>query len=383
MTSVVSIVFAEIRYRLLSSACVTVIVATAVSAVVFFMLLTDLAADRTRMIQRDIGLNMRIIPAETDLELYWIKGYAEGWISESLLEKGIEQDVANRLVPMLQRTIPWGDGEAMLTGIGDELFARGEKMKPVFGGIQKEAESLTIGAVAADKRQLHEGDQLKVLGRDFTIKRVLTATGTVDDIRVYASLPVVQMLLDMPGKINEVRALECHCGSEIDDPEAYIQSVLQPLFPGTRVIRQDSLADARRKQRMLAERIGVVAAPVLITFAALAIFAMAFLNAQQRQQEIGLLAVVGKSAWTIGSIVWLRSAVLGLLGGLGGALVGWWLVNQFGHYFIGAGNAKLAFNMQSLLVGGALGGLIASCGAFIPALLAARRDPAATLRSAG
>lgn len=383
MTSLISIVVAEIRYRKLSSVCSAVIVATAVAAVIFFMLLTDLAADRTRTIQRDIGLNMRIIPADTDLERYWNKGYADGWIDENLLVKGIEQDVANRLVPMLQRTIPWGDGEAMLTGLGDELFSRGEKMKPVFGGIQQEAESLTIGAIAAGKRLLREGDSVKVLGRDFTIKRVLAATGSVDDIRVYASLPVVQDLLEMPGKLNEIRALECQCGADVDDPEAYIQAVLEPLFPGTRVIRQDSLAEARRKQRMMAERIGLVATPILITFASLAIFGLAFLNAQQRQQEIGLLAVLGKSAWTIGAIVWCRSALLGLLGGLLGGLAGWYLVNQFGDYFIGAGNAKLGFKLQSLLIGSALGGLIASSGAMLPAWYAARRDPAETLRGAG
>ena len=70
------------------------------------MILSELAAQRTQIIQRDIGLNLRIIPADTDLEAYWIKGYAEGVMDQSLLSRIAEQEVANRLVPMLQRTIP-------------------------------------------------------------------------------------------------------------------------------------------------------------------------------------------------------------------------------------------------------------------------------------
>ena len=44
------------------------VVASAIASVVFFVLISDLAAHRTQIIQRDIGLNMRIIPAETELE---------------------------------------------------------------------------------------------------------------------------------------------------------------------------------------------------------------------------------------------------------------------------------------------------------------------------
>jgi hypothetical protein len=356
------------------------IVAVAVATVVFFVLLSELAADRTRIIQRDIGLNLRILPGEADLDAYWLKGYADGVIDESLLEKILEQDVANRLVPLLQRTIPWGDGEAILTGIGEEMFARGAAMKPVFGAFGDESDELTLGALAAAKRGLSEGDPTEMFGRGFVVKRVLSSTGSMDDVRVYAPLATVQQLLGMPGKLNEIRALECECGKDVADPEAFIRAVLEPLLPGTQIVRQDRLAEARRKQRILADRIGVAATPVLILLSALGVSGLAFLNTQQRRAEIGLFSAVGMGASRIAMIIGVRAALLGAIGGVLGALVGWILVNRFGGHFVGFNVASVAFRTVHLWIGGLAGGAIAFCGGLIPAVLAARADVVNTLR---
>jgi hypothetical protein len=121
-----------------------------------------------------------------------MKGYADGVIDQSLLAAVRQQQVAHRLVPMLQRTIPWGDGEAILTGIGDEIFVGGESLKPVFGGLGDVAGELTLGAIAASKRKLVDGDRVTALRREFLVKRALSSSGSIDDIRVYGDLTTVQ-----------------------------------------------------------------------------------------------------------------------------------------------------------------------------------------------
>lgn len=380
MKQIVNIVVAEIWYRRWSALSAILVVASAVASVVFFMLLSDLAAQRTQVIQRDIGLNMRIIPAETNLENYWIRGYSEGIIDQSILKRVEEQNAANRLVPMLQRTIAWGDGEAILTGVGEELFGGGQKMKPVFGNVQPDPDGLTIGSVAASSRKLVEGDSVEVLGTQFVISRILGSTGSLDDIRVYGNLTKVQELLQLPGKLNEIRAIECHCNSDVSDPEAYIQSVLEPLLPGTKVIRQDQMAEARRKQRQLIDQIGLVATPILTVLAALVLLGLAFQNVSQRKAEIGLLASVGRIPIQIGLIVWLRSIILGLLGGALGAWIGMQLVGNWGQHLVGNASSSIDLQPLRMIMGGAIGSLLASCGALVPAVLAARSDPAATLR---
>jgi putative ABC transport system permease protein len=377
--NILAIVTAEIRYRLLASIAMVAVVMASATTVFFFYWLSELAAERTRVIQRDLGLNLRILPAEADLESYWMKGYADGVIDQSLLTTVQQQEVANRLVPMLQRTVPWGDGEAILTGIGEEIFVRGESLKPVFGGFGDTVGELTLGAIAAGKRRLIEGDRVTVLGQEFLVKRVLAPSGSIDDIRVYGDLSMVQSLLEMPGKLNEIRALECECGEDVADPEAWIRETLEPLLPGTQIVRQDRLAETRRRQRIMADRMTTAVTPVLIFFTSLSVAGLAFINCQQRRGEIGLFVAVGMSAARIGSIIATRAALLGGAGGVLGVMAAWILVDQLGEYFVGTGAGRIPLQGLHGLLGGLLGSLIAFCGALVPAVLAAKSDPATTL----
>ena len=184
----------------------------------------------------------------------------------------------------------------------------------------------------------------------------------------------------MPGKLNEIRALECHCEAGVVDPEAYLQSILQPLLPGTLVIRQDRIADARRKQREMIEQVGILGAPVLILLSTVALLGLALLNVQHRRGEIGLLASVGRSAAEIGCLIGFRSAALGIVGGLTGAWLGWQIATAWGGTYLGSASLVPAFELWRLLIGGALGGLLASMAALVPAVLAAQTDPATSLR---
>ena len=379
--NLLAIVGAELRYRWFSAVLSVLLVAAGIACVVFFLLLSQMVTDRTRLIQRDMGLNLRIIPAETNLDLYWLKGYADGVMDESLLERVEEQEVANRLVPMLQRTIPWGTSEAILTGLRKERFARGESRKPVFGAYDQEENELTLGALAAARRQLKEGENVSLFGQKFTIIKILTASGSVDDLRVYASLSAVQRLLELPGKVNEIRALECHCDPAIADPESHLRAVLEPMLPGTRVIRQDRLADARRKQLELAERVGWVATPILVLLTALVIGVGAALNAYQRRDEVGMLVTIGENDLRIGALIWLRAVLLGLVGGLLGTVGGWLLIWLGAGFFVGSSSVSGSFPIWQLCLGSALGGMLASSVALVPAIWAARIDPAWTLRA--
>lgn len=94
------ILIAELRYRPWTALLTVLITVCSVAMVLFFIGISELLATRTRLIQRDLGLNLRFIPADTNLDRYWLRGYAEGAIDESLVDRLASQEVANRLVPM-------------------------------------------------------------------------------------------------------------------------------------------------------------------------------------------------------------------------------------------------------------------------------------------
>ena len=370
----------ELLHRRWSTLAGLLILTAAIAGVTFISLASQAASDRTRLVQRDIGLNLRIIPQETELDDYWLRGYSDKVFDESLLTNIASQEVANRLVPMLQRTITWGQSEVVLTGVGEEIFSANEKGKPVFGGIQKSAGRLTVGALAAATRQLKVEDQVELLGKRFTIERILASNGSIDDIRIYATLDEVQSLLNLPGKLNEIRALECHCAEDVKDPEEYIRSILEPVLPGTQIIRLETLAEARRKQRAILDRFSQVVSPILLTFAVLAMGAMATINVYQRKDEIGLFTTLGIPTWNIALLFWLRSALIGISSGILGVLLGYAIFYQFGSHFAGTSTANVAIGWTAMFFGASLGFVVASIGSLVPTVIACRLDPAIALR---
>ncbi len=376
---VLTLLWLELTHRRWAALVWTGVTAVSVALVIFFIAIADLAASRTRVIQRDLGLNLRLIPAGTDLDRYWIKGYADGAIDERLLERLVQQNVASRLVPMLQRTIPWGDSEAILTGVGDELFGGDGKKPPVFGSANQASGTIILGSAAAARRDVLEGQDLEVLGRRFRVDRVLASTGSVDDARIFGDLRIIQEMLGMPGQLNEIRAIECHCDADVLDPEAYLRSILEPLLPGTMLIRQDRMAEARRRQRHVAERVAGIAAPLMVVLAVIALAGLAFINAHQRRSELGLLISLGYSGWELAALLWLRAAIIGVVGGLFGVALAWIAVASMTPWILGGG-PDLELDIQWLLIGASLGGTVSAIAAMVPAAWAARIDPASLLR---
>lgn len=379
MNMLFRLVICELRYRPWAAALTVSITASAVVAVLFFIGLSESLAKRTQIIQRDMGLNVRLIPEGNRPDRYWFRGYAEGSIDQSLVDGLVNQDVANRLVPMLQRAIPMGEGEAMLTGIGEERFANGQAMKPVFGGIAT-GETVVLGSAAAALARVAEGDSIAILGREFRVARVLAAEGTSDDLRVHAELPIVQSLLGMPGKVNEIRALECHCDESVTDPEEKLREVFEALLPGTMMIRHDRMADARRKQRQLADRVARTATPLAVALATVIVCALLILNTRQRRREIGLLTTVGRDRRFIVALIGCRSVILGVIAGLGGVVTAWAILAWGTPHFSGEDTPPPDWSGSWLALGLMLGAAIPAAASILPIAFASRVDPAVTLR---
>jgi putative ABC transport system permease protein len=66
-----------------------------------------------------------------------------------------------------------------------------------------------IGADAAARAGLKEGDAIELLGEKFTLLAVLPTTGTVDDGRVFAHLHTVQRLANKGEVVNAIEVVGC------------------------------------------------------------------------------------------------------------------------------------------------------------------------------
>ena len=236
------LILRELRHRPWSALTSLVLLAGAVAAVVFVTLTARASADATRIIQRDLGLNLLILPEEVDLDRYWIDGWSTATMPGEYLERVIDQEVANRLIPRFQQRIPLADREAMLTGVAQEVFQAGDRKKPVFG--QDIADGrVVVGGAIATSLGISRGDELDLLGESFVVDQVVPSTGTGDDVRVFLNLPTVQRLLELPGRISEIHAIECECDATVTDPVAWLRAELEPLLPGTQIVRREAQAE--------------------------------------------------------------------------------------------------------------------------------------------
>lgn len=377
--SLVGQLLLELRGRAASALAFALVIAAATAVVVVATALLVASELETRRIQRDAGLNVVLLPAETRLEQYWRDGHATGSFSDAVLEQLEDQAVANRLMPMVKARLEVGASEWLVVGIGDEIFKGGKRMKPAFG-LGLGAEDVTLGSELARRGGYAPGDEVAIAGRSLRVARVLSPAGSIDDVTAWVALETGQALLGLEGRLNEIQALECHCGEDVEDPLALLQAQLESRLPGTQVLRRSRLADARRGQRLLATRALNVATPVTALLAGLVVAGLAWLNVRERRGELALLSALGHGAGRIGGLVLARAV---LLGGAGGVL-GVWVGERIGSAVVTevlgrSTTASLEGSPISFASGlvGAVG--LAAAASLVPAALATVRDPARDL----
>jgi len=376
--SILRLVTKELLLRRWSALLAVSALGATVAAALFFFLLARSNEGETRILQRDMGLNILILPPGTSLDAYWAQGLAPGSMPVEFLLELEDQGVANRLVPMIKRRHNWQGREVLLTGISGEIFKQGKAMKPVFGRVV-EPGSLVLGDEIARLLSLEEGASVELLGRTFSISRVLAPVGDEQDVQVFLDLGDAQSLLDLDGRITEIEALECHCSEEVADPLAALRAELDPLMPGAVIVRREALADARRDQRQLAGRFLQSGFPVIAGLCALLVGALCMLNVRERRAEIGVLRALGKSSGQVAALFLGRAAFLGLLGGATGVLLGGFLASDLGRVLFetraGAVNLELDLVLVALFVTPAF----AAVASLIPVALAVIQDPVRVL----
>lgn len=373
------LVLREVGFRRVAFLVGALGVAVGVALVLLLVSFTRASEHETRILQRDIGLNVRIVPEATDLADYWLEGFTRETMPAEYLERVSDQEVANRLVPLLARRVAWGGVDVLLTGIGGEVFQAGNAKKPVFGR-EVEAGTLVIGSAVAAALGVGRGDAGELLGEPFSVARVLAETGSEEDARVYANLADVQRLLDEEGRISEIHAIECHCEEDVADPLVLLRDELEALLPGTRVVRRESAADARREQRLLADKWVAVVAPVVVVLTGAWIGLLAYLNLRERRNELGVLFALGEPASAVGALVVLRSALLGTTGAVAGCALAVGLTRTMAPRLFDAGLRSAALEPGELATAVLAVAILSLFASLVPAALASTRDPAEVLR---
>ena len=360
-------------------------VLTAIALFVAFVTTGRAYRRETRRVMRDMGQNLRIIPKETSIDEFWSVGFSEHTMPEEYVRRfaSLEGFSYTHLTATLQKKVLWRDMNVILTGILPEVLPLDkQQQKPMTFSVKPG--TVYVGFEPARGLGIKQGDEIDILGKTFTVAKCLSISGSSDDIRIYGHLHDIQSILNLEGRINEIKALECLCIIESNkvaiDMLVLAETQLEQVLPEAKVILLQGIAEIRQKQRAAMEGYLAFLMPVIVVVCGAWIGALAMTNVRDRQQEIGIMRALGYG-WRQITLLFLgKSVITGLLGAVLGFLVGTALALNFGPDIFKV-TAK-AIRPEYILLAFSLvaAPVFASICSFIPAAYAVTLDPAVTLR---
>ncbi len=376
----------ELVHRWGSALTATMAVTVAVALVLAFAVTQEANRRETRRITRDIGFNLRIIPASTDVDQFYFDDYTRQTLPEEAVTRlatdprlaGRGRVSYNHLIAVLRQPFAIGEVTVMLTGFGEEQFPPG-MTKPIMQETVPSGE-VQVGHLAAQRLEVDEGDRIRLGDRDFEVVRVMPEQGRRDDMAVIGALTDVQALLGLDGRINEIQAIDCLCLTAEEDPAEIIRREIEQIVPEAQVFHQTAIADARARQRQTADRYASWIMPLVVLAAAAWVGTLAALNVRERTPEIGLLRALGYGAGTIGTLIMGRSLVIGALGGLLGSALGTWLALELGPRIFRLTTKAIRPDWDLIFSALWIAPLFAALCGFLPTMIAVTQEPARTLR---
>lgn len=376
------LILKELAHRKLNALLSTLGIAAAVALFVAYSTTSEASNRETTRLMRDLGFNLRIIPRATDMGRFWADGYSDQTMPEDTVQRLAAHKgtflVFNHLVATLQEQTQLHGRTILLTGLARAVTAPAQQQQPM--GFAIEPGTVHLGYQVARQFGLKKGDSLELGSIRFTVARCLAESGTDDDLRVFGLLADVQRVFQRPGRINEIKAIDCLCLTSDQNPLEVLRGHLAKALPEAQVLQLRTMADARARQRQTATRQAGFITPFLLAAVAAWIGVLAILNVRDRKLEIGVLRALGCSSLRVAGLFLARAIVLGIAGAVGGYLIGSALAVHFGPEIFPV-TAKSIRAMPSLLLAGLVAApAFAALASFIPAMLAVAQDPADTLR---
>jgi hypothetical protein len=357
--------------------------------------------DDTRKIMLKLGFNLRIVHRDTDLARLRTEFVAVDMPEEyvEILARSPQLTKIAHLVATLQQLIRFEGRRRLLVGYAPEAVQpNAPEKKPI--GLSIERGTVVLGHEAGIGRRA--GDSVEILGRTFRVAAILGERDSNDDIMIAMNLRDAQELLNKPGKVTEILAVNCRC--ETVDRLGEIRAQLERVLPQAKVTESETRAVARAEQREsvrkarqqaladLARRRGemeailadlsAVVTPLAIAAAGVWVGVLAWINVRERRTEIGLFRALGRSSATIAGLFLGKAAVLGFVGGAAGCATGFALARFAAQALFDMDPAGLSYSWS--LAAAALFGapVVAAVASYFPTLVALLQDPSVVLRDA-
>lgn len=347
----------------------------------------------------NLGANILVLPQAASIDDYYTSDIDAPTIPMEYVERILTSEIkgVDNLSPKLTRRITINNKKFVLTGIqpkdeiaskplwqttgfGKELEAscapskgenkshgyEDEKLKRKGVDTLNYAECL-LGAQVSKSLNLKEKDKLKIQDKEFTVAKLLTETGTVDDDRIFVNLKAAQDIFGIQNQISAIEIMGC-CNAISDG----LLGKLRNILPDTRITTINQIVSTQIETNKMMNKTSIIFLIIILFVGSISIGNYMWANVNERRKEIGILRMIGTLKSEIYKILLLKATVLGLFGGVLGYLLG-----TIAAYYMGSVFAQIKvspipiFILWAVLISVA----ISILGSLLPAYFAAKFEP--------
>lgn len=236
-------------------------------------------------------------------------------------------------------------------------------------------DEIIMGNALAMALKLDQGDKITISGKEYEIKFILTENGEAEDNQILMNLEEAQTVFN---KTDEITMIDLSVDYVVGSEEALISEINEKL-PHTQVssLRQETLRRDEMLNRLV--RFGVAISVLIILIGMLVVGITMSGSVRERTREIGIFRAIGFRKSHIIKIILAEAFVISLIGGIAGYLIGNLIAGYAGPIFIGD-TIQAEWNILILLLSVVLSVVIGLISSIMPALKAAKLDPAEALR---
>ncbi len=363
-----NIVFKELQERKSRLITCILVIVLSTAIIVSLQLITNASKKAVTKLMRNLGPNIFILPRLLSVNNFYTANYNKAEMPESYLYKLAGSGLLKKeaIKAQLSSRIKLENHHAIISG----TTGRNDLEKQ---NLNLKGNVLLLGNEIAGLLEKKKGEQLIIADKKFIISNILPEKGTVDDIKIYLPLHIVQDLLSKGKVINTIEIIHDKTVEEQD-----LVKQIEILLPGTRVITKKGIAKTQSNTIQALRKYSLLLLTVILIIGGINIANYIFINVRARRKEIGILLAVGATPKIILKIFLQKAILLGLTGGLAGYLFGTVLAVTIGAQII---KVPVTLDLKWSIAAIIFAVIFSMVSSAVPAIRAANLDPVKILKS--
>jgi putative ABC transport system permease protein len=280
--------------------------------------------------------------------------------------------------PKLYGQVEYGNSSLLLVGMVSDREIELRKWWNISGAMpQNDTNEVLVGASLAESLSLSTDSSIRLMSASFSVVGLIGDTGSVDDYSMFIPLHVAQRLLGLNNSVSlvDVGALCKDC------PVETIAQQIMDTVPGVKATPVKQAVQTRMAAVEQTASFSLLLATIVLVVGCAGVMNTMLASVNERIKEIGIFMSLGADKGHLWKMFSIESAILGLVGGLVGTILGLLSAGLLGSFFIGV-HIDLA-EIPLYLIPSAIALSILTClaASLYPTWRASRIDPVKALKT--